>query len=67
MNMCVCMYNKTIYVKVSKFLLKMSMLKLLYCQEKTISLSNGNKIPMYALYEKYTENKQIKTNGQMLK
>lgn len=45
----------------------MSKLKLLYCQEKTIGLSNGNKIPMYALYEKYTENKQIKTNGQMLK
>ena len=35
----------------------MSVFKLSYCQEETISLSKGNKIPIYAVYMKHTKNK----------
>lgn len=47
----------------------MSVFKLSYCEEETISLNKGNKIPIYAVYMKHTKkkNQKPKSNVQMLK
>lgn len=69
MNMYIYLYNKSIHVKILKIQLKCQCLS--YCEEETISLNKGNKIPIYAVYMKHTKKKkkthQIpKSNVQML-
>ena len=36
----------------------MSVFKLSYCEEETICLNKGNKIPIYAVYMKHTKKKK---------